>query len=228
MSEPARRTRESRFAYACHGCRRCCHGMRIRVNPYEVARLARHRGISTTELLERYTIAGGTELAVTGTGACVFLTDAGCGVHADRPLVCRLYPLGRHVAGDGTETFSELSPHPETEGVYSVLGTVDAYLEAQGARPFTAAADRYLDVIARLSARLADAVAADRGAEPEVRAVLDATEGATTEWLDLDRVVATWRRERDLPPPATVEAAMAMHIQALDAWQDSLLPGGAR
>ncbi|HEV8583614.1 MAG TPA: YkgJ family cysteine cluster protein [Methylomirabilota bacterium] len=217
MAEPARRVRDTPFAYACHRCRRCCHDKRIHVNPYEVARLARNRALSTTDVLERYTTAAGTELQTTDTGACVFLTDAGCGVHADRPLVCRLYPLGRHIDTDGGETFSELAPHPETEGVYSLFGTVDAYLEAQGVRPFTAAADRYLELITRLSARLSEAVQADPEVETDVRAALDApTEGTIPEWLDLDRVVEAWRRERDLPPPATIEDAMAMHIEALD------------
>ncbi len=229
MPEPARRTRESVFAYACARCRRCCHDKRIHVNPYEVARLARNRGLSTTELLARYTTEAGTELATTETGACVFLTDAGCGVHADRPLVCRLYPLGRHVDEDGGETFSELAPHPETEGVYSVFGTVDGFLEAQGVRPFTAAADRYLELVTRLSARLSEAVEREPELQADLRAALDAPPaGAVPEWLDLDRVVEAWRRERGLPAPATAEAAMAMHIEALDAWQLNLSPGGAR
>jgi Fe-S-cluster containining protein len=30
-------------------------------------------------------------------GACIFLGEAGCTVHSDRALVCRLFPLGREV-----------------------------------------------------------------------------------------------------------------------------------
>ena len=55
-------------------------------------------------------------------GACGFLGEAGCTVHPDRPLVCRLYPLGRAVAPDRTETFAALTPDPETAGVYGADG----------------------------------------------------------------------------------------------------------
>ena len=91
----ARYTRDSAFSYACHACSRCCHDKIIHVNPYEVGRLAQNLNLSTTEVLSRYTTANGDNFKQTEQGACVFLTGQGCGVHADRPLVCRLYPLGR-------------------------------------------------------------------------------------------------------------------------------------
>jgi Fe-S-cluster containining protein len=97
--------RDSPFSYDCHACRRCCHDKVIRLNPYEVARLAQNRGISTTVFLAQYTGAQGTVLKQVDHGACVFLTPEGCGVHADRPLVCRLYPLGRHVTSERGEDF---------------------------------------------------------------------------------------------------------------------------
>ena len=46
----------------------------------------------------------------------LFLGERGCTVHADRPLVCRLYPLGRHIDEHGAESFYHLEPHPQTEG----------------------------------------------------------------------------------------------------------------
>src|SRR5215203_1022133 len=113
------------FGYECRRCLRCCHDKRIQVNPYEIARLARRLGTTTTTFSAAFTQQGaGTALDQTEGGACVFLGPEGCTVHPDRPLVCRLYPLGRHRLADGTESFSHLEPHPQTEGRYSRDGTI--------------------------------------------------------------------------------------------------------
>jgi uncharacterized protein len=136
--------RAERFSFVCNRCLRCCSGKRIQVNPYEVARIAWHHAVTTTECRERWTVDGeGIELAQTDSGACVFLGPIGCTVHADRPLVCRLYPLGRHVASDGSESYSHIAPHPETASEISDQGTIREFLETQGAAPFLRAADDY-------------------------------------------------------------------------------------
>ena len=41
--------RAETFGYVCHRCMKCCHHKRIQLNPYEVARLARNRGMTTGE-----------------------------------------------------------------------------------------------------------------------------------------------------------------------------------
>lgn len=43
-SDRVMETRQDRFSYVCNRCRRCCHHKLIRVNPYEIARLARNQG----------------------------------------------------------------------------------------------------------------------------------------------------------------------------------------
>ncbi len=123
------------FSYECNRCTRCCRDKRIRVNPYETYRLARALGLSTTAFLARHTTAQGTELARTNDGRCVFLGPEGCTVHADRPLVCRLYPLGRHVRDGEPDRFHHLEPHPESEGVFGESGTVGDCAASQGASP---------------------------------------------------------------------------------------------
>jgi Fe-S-cluster containining protein len=193
----------SAFAYECRRCLRCCTGKRIRVNPYEVLRLARRVGTSTTEFLARFTIEGGTELARMEDERCVFLTGSGCGVHADRPLVCRLYPLGRHVKDGEPDRYVRLESHPESEGEFNADGTVAAYLDGQGAAPFMRAADRYLDLVVMLSGALARA---------------GATEAATGDdavaWLDIDAVLAS----SGAAPAASTEDAMQAHCAALEEW----------
>src|SRR5580704_6522129 len=110
--------RSAPFSYECGACSRCCHGKLIPLTPYEVARLAEHLGTTTTETLERWTTRGGSALASRPDGGCVLLGEQGCSVHPARPLACRLYPLGRSIAPDGSERFAEVEPHPETAGVY--------------------------------------------------------------------------------------------------------------
>src|SRR5262245_22789218 len=103
-SSPA--SRSTPFGYVCRRCSRCCSDKQIQINPYEVARLARAKGQSTSEFRAAWTEDGqGTVLREKEDGTCVFLGPRGCEVHRDRPLVCRLYPLGRIVRSDGSEHF---------------------------------------------------------------------------------------------------------------------------
>jgi Fe-S-cluster containining protein len=192
------------FSYECNRCKRCCSDKRIRVNPYETYRLSRALGVSTTEFLARHTTAQGTELARTDDGRCVFLGAEGCTVHADRPLVCRLYPLGRHVVDGQPDRFHHLEPHPESEGVFGDAGMVADYLATQGATPFMRAADAYLDVVAALADTLAALDTSPRSADDDL----------TTAWLDVDAVLA----REGASSPATAEEAMALHGAALLRW----------
>ena len=192
------------FSYECNRCKRCCSDKRIRVNPYETYRLSRALGLGTTEFLARHTTEQGTELARTEDGRCVFLGPEGCTVHADRPLVCRLYPLGRHVREGEPDRFHHLEPHPGSEGVFGDAGTVANYLAAQSAAPFMHAADVYLDVVATLADTLASLDTAPRSASDDL----------TTTWLDVDAVLA----REGAPSPANAEEAMALHGAALVRW----------
>jgi Fe-S-cluster containining protein len=221
-SQETRYTRDSAFSYACHACSRCCHDKIIQLNPYEVARLAHNRGTSTTEFLAQYTERSGTALRRTEQGACVFLTSQGCGVHPDRPLVCRLYPLGRRVTADGSEHFLEVKPHPETEGEYDSNGTVQEFLDRQGAGPFIDAADRYVDLVGRLSDALHAHVGRDAQLAHDVQAVMEGVgqgqEHRVSDWLDMDRVIQIYCAQQQLPVPTDVPAKMRLHIQAIEAW----------
>jgi Fe-S-cluster containining protein len=112
--------------------------------------------MTTTNFIEQHTVNGGTELAVRDDLTCVFLGEQGCGVHSDRPLVCRLYPLGRVVQSGEPDRYFLMEPHPQSEGVYSDAGSVGGYLEQQGAAPFMAAADAYFALLERVAAVLSE------------------------------------------------------------------------
>lgn len=204
--------RDTAFSYECMQCSRCCHDKLIRVNPYEVMRLAYGLGLGTAEFIEKYTDEQGTALKRVEAGACVFLTPQGCRVHRDRPLVCRLYPLGRHLSAEGVETFSRLTPHPRSEGVYGDDGTAGSYLESQGAGPFTAAVDRYLDLFSRMAAFLYS-LGSSFDVWPD--------EGGL-ELLDPDSFLERYCMENALEAPADPESRMELHIKAVNELLENL------
>lgn len=203
------RPRSSPFSYECRGCGRCCHRKWIAVNPYEIARLADGLGTSTTDVIDRYLMDDGATLRTVKDGACVFLREGACSVHADRPLVCRLYPLGWTVAADGGELFMELRPHPQTEGVYGGDGTIGDYLDAQGTAPYERAARGYVAVMQRMR------VAAEApGPEP----------GLSPPLTDVDEAVTADSAARGVPVPRELEARVARHLDLLAAWVDAVAP----
>lgn len=225
-SQDTRYRRESAFSYTCHACSRCCHDKIIQLNPYEVARLAENRGISTTEFLSRYTDTDGTALKRTNDGACVFLTSQGCGVHPDRPLVCRLYPLGRRMSAEGEETFHEVTPHPQTEGEYGIQGTVNEFLAKQGVAPYVMAVDRYVEVVGRMASVLRAQTNHDMQLQQDVFDMVEGLahgqEQGVPDWLDMDQVVDRYCVERGIQVPTDVTRKMNLHIQAIEEWLKAL------
>lgn len=211
--------RDGAFSYTCHACCRCCHDKIIQVNPYEVARLAANRVMSTTEFLARYTERSGTALRRTQTGACVFLTPQGCSVHSDRPLVCRLYPLGRRMSADGEETFREVEPHPQTAGVYGENGTVQNFLDRQGVQPFIEAVDRYVELVGRMISAVHMAMNNNDIVRADVQNMIEdvsrRNDGVVPDWFDMDRVLARFCTARHVSVPSDITEKMNLHIQAV-------------
>jgi Fe-S-cluster containining protein len=222
------RPRSEAFAYECGRCRRCCQSYLIQVDPYEIARLARRFGQTTAEFRRERTEDGaGNHLKRHADGSCVFLEPEGCTVYEDRPLVCRIYPLGRHVDADGVEHWSHLTPHPETKGRYSRSGTIGDYLTTQGAEPFMRATDLYTRwvrrAIALLGAPHADA-AEDSAVDPETNSGREARE-EVYELIDMDSAIALHCTGADLSEPVELEDRMSMHLQILDRRLDAISGG---
>ncbi len=99
----------------CEGCSKCCEGMgnSIILDPCDIHRLTTGLGKTMEELL-----AGPVELNVVDgvilpnlkmTGEkeqCAFLNQAGrCSIHALRPGICRLFPLGRYYENGSFQYF---------------------------------------------------------------------------------------------------------------------------
>jgi Fe-S-cluster containining protein len=202
--------RQERFGYVCRRCLRCCHHKWIQLNPYEVARLARNRGQTTTQFRKAWTVGGaGIYLRQTEDGACVFLGADGCTVHPDRPLVCRLYPLGRHVSLDGEERFSHAKPHPLSEGVFTDEGTIGDFLEEQGAAPFIQAADDYL----RWFGSAFSALSGDLGYAPGE--IVGAPTAESDDLLDMDAAIAEHCAVVGRAEPDDIENRKQLHLAIL-------------
>ncbi|HEX9301414.1 MAG TPA: YkgJ family cysteine cluster protein [Casimicrobiaceae bacterium] len=80
----------------------CCSNIDISLTPYDILRLKRRLGLTSTEFLARYTVPyemekdgiAGVKLRPVEDGtACRFMQPEGCGVYADRPTACRYYPV---------------------------------------------------------------------------------------------------------------------------------------
>lgn len=209
---------ETPFSYACHACGRCCHYKRIQVNPYEILRLARNRGLTTGEFIATCMDAEGPYLKVLDSGACVFLSPQGCQVHPDRPLPCRTYPLGRFVSAEGVETYQALKPHPESEGVYGRDGKVGDYLDAQGADHFSAVADRYQALFYRLFDALQEAVEQASEGPGDDDGDDESAAPPTKPWLDIDAMVDEYCAEHGMAVPTALEEKLNLHLAAIDEW----------
>jgi Fe-S-cluster containining protein len=218
--------RTSPFSYRCNACSRCCHHKAIRVGAHEILRLARRLGMSTTNFIAHHTEAGGTVLRTSNENdsACIFLTPRGCGVHPDRPLVCRIYPLALWVDLEGRESFGRAIPHPETAGIYGMDGTVADFLDQQGIAPYFAMKDRYNAVYHRMVDALERLDPEELDRHLSRREAIDETEPglAASPWIDIDLTVAEFCKANARPVPADIEGLVVVHIEAIEAWIASL------
>ena len=109
----------------CKGCSACCHGMgsSIVLDPLDVYRLSTNLSKSVNELLAgplELNVADGIilpNLKMTGTKeACSFLdADGRCTVHAFRPGICRMFPLGRFYENHSFQYFLQVHECPKTD-----------------------------------------------------------------------------------------------------------------
>ena len=133
--------RSSPFSYVCGRCGRCCINNQVRLNEYEVARLAIAKKITNKEFIDLYTQEDGREILRDSEGLCAFLVDKACSVYDDRPLACRIYPLCLNSRHKDQDFIRLLEPDPETKGRYGTVGTVNDYLNSQGAEEYISKLD---------------------------------------------------------------------------------------
>jgi len=204
--------------------------------PHEILGMARVLGIGTTEFLALYTDNQGTTLRSEADGPCVFLTSSGCRVHPRRPLVCRLYPLGRSNNERGEERFAVFPAQPDCEAVVGRDGTVETFLESQGVAPYLGWSRRYGELYRRMLGLLdrldiqgkIDAPAAEVPAEAAQAGSGSADLGQEpnhvplSSWQDIDASLAEYRSTKGIAVPAEIDEAIALHLRAMEEWLDDL------
>ena len=136
------------FAFHCHRgvpCfTRCCHDLELGLTPYDVLRLRKATGLSSTEVLERFVIIEQNDdepfprlfltMVDDGNASCVFLGPEGCSIYPHRPSSCRTYPLGRAITrrGDRFDEHFVLLQETHCQGFREpLLNTPKSFLHSQ-------------------------------------------------------------------------------------------------
>lgn len=142
MAEPqqgcnvARIGKDDSFCFACHkelSCfTECCRLLELALTPYDVVRLRKATGHSSSEFLEKFVIIEQQpgepfprlylSMVDDGRASCVFVTKDGCAVYEHRPGACRTYPLGRAVkrTASGTEEHFILMKEQHCKGLEEI------------------------------------------------------------------------------------------------------------
>ena len=204
--------------------------------PHEILGMSRVLGIGTTEFLSLHTDNGGTTLRSEADGRCVFLTPSGCRVHPRRPLVCRLYPLGRTTNERGEERFAVFSAQPDCLAKVGRDGTVESFLESQGITPYFEWSRRYgelyrgmlrllerLDIQGKVSVEgRPDAPPAEAGATEAPAVGPSADRSPLSSWQDIDASIAEYCAAKGIAVPEGIDEAIVLHLRAMEAWLDDL------
>jgi uncharacterized protein len=204
--------------------------------PHEILGMSRLLGISTTDFLALYTVNGGTTLRSGPDGRCVFVTTSGCKVHSQRPLVCRLYPLGRMTDETGAEKFALYPPQSNCKAKIGRNGTIETFLESQGVGPYLEWSRCYGELYRRMVGLL-DRLAVQSKIDNATGGELDGggktcseTVGLDQEqdraplslWQDIDASLAEYCLARDSSAPQGIDDAIAMHLRAIKEWLNDL------
>lgn len=138
------------FDFKCRGCGKCCRNRHdIVLSPKDVFRMAKHLGVDIESFLDTYckVTADSSGMAVVvslkavgGNDRCPFLDGRKCQVHAVKPTICALYPIGRKFDGGIPNSITDLNPSPTVEYIHVQLDcehkhrkqTVRAWLEHSG------------------------------------------------------------------------------------------------
>lgn len=116
----------------CRGCSSCCRGMgnSVILDPLDIYRLTVGLGLTFEELMAdkiELNVVDGIILPnlkmSTGSETCGFLDDQGrCSIHAQRPGICRMFPLGRYY-------YEEEVSRPDGESGAPVTGLSDKSMQ---------------------------------------------------------------------------------------------------
>jgi len=131
----------------------CCkNGPHIILNPYEISLICSASGLSYEDLLdvvETDRVNGFPLVMLPRDPACHFWTEQGCRIYSNRPLACRLFPLGRvfdngrsYFVMPGRNLCAGLAPSPTR--------TLGDYLREQDTETQIRMADRWIEFVTEM------------------------------------------------------------------------------
>jgi len=202
---------DSPFSFKCQVCSVCCSNKAIRVGPYEALRLSRRLGISTTDFLRLHTEEVDPILRNKSDGSCVFLGTHGCTVYPDRPLVCRLFPLGLLQDEQGGSRFGVMPLHPDCLGLIDTDGTVETYLKSQGAGPYF----RYEQIYSSIKSKI---FCSDPADSKNLSPTALVPGGPLSLWLDIDAGPAARGPLQGSEKSEDLDELVRLHVQYLEDW----------
>jgi len=165
LEEYPRLSEESRFQFRCHPgvtCfNECCGDVNIFLTPYDIIRLKNRLGITSAELLSKYTLSPFDKdlkypvvllkMEDNEKKSCPFVSEKGCTVYEDRPWSCRMYPLGmassKNEQNNGENEFFFLLQEPVCQGFNEDREqTVKDWIKDQGIEEYNRMGEYFKDI----------------------------------------------------------------------------------
>lgn len=140
----------------------CCFGNNVYINPWEIYYLSLGLHIQPKDFIYFHTTDGGIKLAFNGAfeknskKSCnLYDNSIGCSTHKNRPLACRLFPVGRKIQFEQTNYFFEGKDHPCLDRCPSAVDLpkikLKDYIKQQQTKSFEIIQDQYLEIIQNLA-----------------------------------------------------------------------------
>lgn len=206
---PPIKTRSTPFSYTCRACNKCCYHKQIQINPFELLEISKALALTTTQILALYLVEQKPYLRQNSDGSCVFLGANGCQIHAHRPAVCRIYPLGRMESDTGQEYFVDAVPAIGSKGISGTNSTIETYVIDQRVDAYFAAGEKCLALQHRIVNRLTSgsSISTPSGFGENV-----------LDWIDVDKIIGTANLKTR---PLSIDEKLDAYIAILDNWLKS-------
>jgi Fe-S-cluster containining protein len=141
------------FRFKCYGCGKCCKNREdILLSPKDLFNIASALGKTTKDVVESICdcyIGGSSRIPIVRLQpvgknmVCPLLKDNRCSVHALKPAVCALYPIGRFVKCDEQGKMADPSNMPDISYLLNPVqcgghrnNTVRSWLESFDLDPY--------------------------------------------------------------------------------------------
>ncbi len=89
-----------KIKFKCQKCLSCCQSSSIRLSPYDILKLCKFHGVSTSDFHQKHSYfvldAENQNLLtcmLKTEPECSYLSSEGCQVYSERPFGCRVFPL---------------------------------------------------------------------------------------------------------------------------------------